>query len=172
MRSIPILLLAAGLLLAACRNPDVREDPYVESPDTLAVEGPLYDPDEVDPGDRPASEHSAEEAEARRTLLGDVNTLEAQVIVVGDVVRITAVLDEQGAEAAERKAEQFVAAAARHIERRAGTDAGAEDILGPTNLTYEVLLNDRDGNEVFAGTKAPGASEIAPAPAGAPVPTP
>lgn len=170
MRSLPILIIAAALVFAACRNPDVREDPYVEGADTLAVEGPFYDPDEVDPTDRTTSEHSAAEAEARRTLLNDVNTLEAQVIVVGDVVRITAVLDEQGAAAPERKAEQFAAAAARHIER--DTNGAVEDILGPTTLSYEVLLTGRDGEELFAGTKAPQSSEIAPRQAGAPLDSP
>jgi len=147
------------LLFAACRNPDVQEDAIVHPPDTAVVDEPLIDPGQVDPRHDPAVDEVASEREARRVILQDPVVVEAQVMEVDGTVRITAVVTEQGAERAEFKAEQFVAAAMRELELGGRTE-GPETLMGPSRLAYEVRLADQEGTEVFAGFKAPDADSF------------
>lgn len=155
---VPVLLLTL-LLLSACRNPDVAEDQVVMPPDTAVVDEPLIDPGEVDPQTPPGDTRTAAEMQARQTILEDVNVVEAQVLEIDGIVRITAVLTPEGVDRAELKAEQFVAAAMRHLER-AGSTPDAEDLLGPSRLGYDVTLRDREQETVFSGFKSPDASEF------------
>jgi hypothetical protein len=158
MLRTPSVVLIAILVIAGCRNPDVREEPFSEAPDTAAVAEPLYDPAEAQPGDLPGTAQGAAEIEARRTMLQDPSVREAQVVFVRDTVRVTAVLTEAGAAEAAIKAQQFVVEAFRQIERP-GTTPGP-DPLGPSRYAYFVSLRDLEGEILFEGVKGPGDREI------------
>jgi hypothetical protein len=151
-----VFLLILPLVLAACRNPDVREHSTLQSPDTAVVDDLLTDPAELD-AERGVAQQAGE-LEARRTMLQDPMVREAQVLQVQDTVRVTAVLVDQAVGDAELKARQFVIAAYRHLERP-GTTEGT-DGLGPSRYTYTVTLRDPAGETVFSGIKERQASEI------------
>lgn len=146
------------LLLVGCRNPDVRDETFIEPPDTAVVDEPLYDPTQVDPFDQPGAAQDAAEIQARRTILQDPLVREAQVAFVDDTVRVTAVLADEGVGDARIKGEQFVTEAFRQIERP-GTTPGAQP-LGPSRYAYWVSIRDLQGNVVFEGIKGPGEREI------------
>jgi hypothetical protein len=156
LRALAVLLPASLLVLTGCRQPTpTGEEAFDAPPDTAVVSDPMYDPEGF------AGEW---ETSARTVILRDESVRDAQVILVDDVVRITAALapgatGELPDEGVLRlKAQQFVLAAMREIERP-GVTTGT-DMLAPTRHPYHVSLRGTDGETLYEAEKPAAASDL------------
>jgi len=162
----PLLLLSL-LLLAACGSdrPGDRATSFPAEAATSTGPGSAAEGAVAGEGVYDSDRYRPEGVDAaRNTLLQDTAVREGQVLVQNDTVRVTAVVEGLEGAVVRQKAEQFAVLAARELE--AGPQATtAETTLGPTRMPYLVVIRDRAGNTLYSGIKAPGASELTPAPA-------